>query len=648
MQKMFTSKKKNVLTLDTAMVTKFLEKTLPFNELDRDTLEHLARHATIDFFPKGTRILTQDVTDVKHVYLIQKGGVKLYLQDESGQTTLKDYRGEGTVFGALAVIRNARASLTVEAIEDTFCFLFTKQSFLELLKTHPGFSQYYLKAFSENYIKRSFSELRKEKLTPKTEGALYLFTVKINDIIRKKPEIVTPVETIQNAARRMSNMGIGSLLIKDEFGKIAGIITDKDLRSKVVAAGLPYSTSVEKVMTSPVQTIPANRVCFDALLSMMSKQIHHLAVEDEGRIIGVITSHDILVLQGESPVYLFKEIMNQNSIERLYELSMKVPLVVRPLIEEGAKANNITRMITVLNDLILDRILTLMQEELGPPPVPFCWLVTGSEGRKEQTFRTDQDNALVYQDPKDDQEKEAAFRYFKMFGQEAINHLVKCGYPVCKGGNMASNPKWNQPLSVWKGYFKRWVSVPEPEEVLNSTIFFDFRPAYGHLELGFKLRQYLNSLVAGNDRFLRYLAQDCLRTKPPLSFFKNFIVDRDGEHKNRLDLKARGLVPFWDFARIMALRNGIDETNTMGRMELLRQGGHLPEELFLKARESYEFQMQLRFLNQLKLMEAGENPHNYIDPVELSDLEKQTLKGAFSVITNLQSFLKETFKLNMA
>ncbi|MFO7727398.1 MAG: DUF294 nucleotidyltransferase-like domain-containing protein [Desulfonatronovibrio sp.] len=644
---MFTSRKNTAHVLDTAVVTEFLKKTLPFNELDQETLENLAKNATIDFYPKSSRILTQDVTEVKHIYLIQKGGVKLYLQDESGEISLKDYRGEGSVFGALAIIRDARSSLTVEAIEDTFCFLITKKAFSELLETHPGFSQYYLKSFSENYIKKSFSELRKEKLPPKTEGALYLFTVKVNDLIRKKPEIITPVETIQNAARRMSDIGIGSLLIKDEYGKIAGIITDKDMRSKVVARGLPYYEPVEKIMTSPVKTISAGKVCFDALLSMMSKQIHHLAVEDEGRIIGVITSHDILVLQGESPVYLFKEIMNQHSIETLYELSMRVPLVVRPLIEEGAKANNITRMITVLNDLILDRILTLMQEQLGPPPLPFCWLVMGSEGRKEQTFRTDQDNALIYSDPKNHEEKEAARKYFEIFGQEAINHLVKCGYPLCQGGNMASNTKWCQPLTVWKKYFENWINVPEPDEVLNSTIFFDFRPAYGHVELGYQLREHLNSLVKGKDMFLRYLAQDCFRTKPPLSFFKNFIVDRDGEHKNRLDIKARGLVPFWDFARVMALRHGIDETNTLARLERLKQGGYMPEDLYSKARESYEFQMQLRFLNQLNLMEAGEAPHNYIKPADLSELEKQTLKGAFSVITSLQNFLKETFKLNI-
>jgi CBS domain-containing protein len=644
---MFTSKKQASLTLDTKVAKGFLENTLPFNELDAKTLDDLARHATIDFFPKGTRIFAQDSTEVEHVYLIQKGGVKLYLQDDAGQITLVDYRGKGAVFGALAIIRNARSSLTVEAIEDTFCFLFTKESFLKLLETHPGFSQYYLKTFSENYIRKSFSELRKEKLAPRAESALYLFTVKIKDILRKKPEIITSLETIQNAAIKMKDMGIGSLLVENEQGKITGIITDKDLRSKVVAEGLAYSSPVEKIMTSPVKTIPANKVCFDALLSMMSQQIHHLVVEDDGEIVGVITSHDILILQGRSPVYLFKEIMNQSSMERLYELSMRIPLVVRPLMEEGAKASNITRMITVLNDLILNRILTLMQEDLGPPPLPFCWLVMGSEGRKEQTFRTDQDNAIVYQDPANDQEKQTARTYFKVFGEQAIHHLVKCGYPLCEGGTMASNPKWCQPLSAWKGYFERWVNVPEPEEVLNSTIFFDFRPAHGSFELGVKLRDYLDGLVRGKDLFLRHLARDCSRTRPPLSFFRNFLVERDGEHKNSLDIKTRGLVPFWDFARVMALRYGIDETNTLERFELLRNKGHIPEELFIRTRESYEFQMQLRLLNQLKLMEEGEKPHNYINPSDLSELEKQTLKGAFSVIAHLHGFLKEMFKLNI-
>lgn len=645
---MFASKKQGIQAMDTYLVVDFLRNTLPFKELDPSILYDLAQHAKVDFYPRGTKILVQDVSRVDFIYLIQKGGVKLYFTDNSQETIVKDYRGEGSVFGALAVIQGDKSSLTVEAVEDTFCFLFPKQVFLRLVHDHPEISQYYLKAFSQNYIQKSFDELRKEKLSPKTEGSLYLFTVKVNDIIRRKPEIITPVQSVQQAAQRMSEQHIGSLLIKDEYGKISGIITDKDIRSKVVAKGLPYSTPVEKVMTSPVLTISAHKVCFDALLAMMSNRIHHLAVQDGERIIGLVTSHDILVLQGESPLYLFKEIMNQHRIERLYELSLKIPLIVRPLIEEGAKASNITRVITILDDLILHRLLTLLQERLGPPPVPFCWLLLGSDGRKEQTFRTDQDNALVYQDPRDEQEREAAEKYFQKFSQEAVDHLVKCGYPLCEHGNMASNPKWCQPLSVWKKYFSDWVHHSQLESASSYKIFFDLRPGFGDLDLGYELQKYALELARNNHNFLRNLAWDCFSLKPPLSFFKDHVVDQDGTRLDRLELKTRGLTPFWDFARTMALKHGILETNTLERMEVLNQWEQIPYNLFVRAQESYEFQMQLRLVHQFKLMEAGETLQNFVAPSGLSDLEKQTLKSVFTVISMMQSFLKENFKLSAA
>lgn len=644
---MFAKKAPSIHTLDSGVVLDFLRRTLPFNELPQQALEDLAKDAVLDFFTKGSIILTQGVSDISHIHLIQKGGVKLYLQDESGEITLKDFRGEGGVFGALGAIRGAKASMTVEAVEDTFCFLLNKQTFLELVQNDPRLAQYYLKSFSENYIHKSFSELRRQRLTPKGEGSLILFSVQVADMIKRDVEATPGTYSVQKAAEYMARLRIGSLLVEDAKGVVRGIITDKDLRSKVVAKGLEYKTPVREIMTSPVRTIPADAVCFDALLAMMTHQIHHLAVEDGGKIIGVITSHDIMVLQGQSPLYLFREILAQRSFEGVHEVSRQVPQVVRPLIEEGGKANNITRVITVLNDLILDRLLTLLQEQLGPPPVPFCWMLMGSEGRKEQTFRTDQDNALIYADPRDDQEAERAETYFAKFAEEAIEHLVLCGFPRCQGDIMASNPKWRLPYSGWRANFDRWVTVPEPQEVLHSTIFFDFRPGYGDKTLAEKLRDHLTKTLHGKELFFRHLAQDCFTSRPPLSFFRNFIVERDGEHRNRLDLKARGLVPFWDFARLMALRHGSQETNTLRRLQAVADGGHIPMELYRKAREAYEFLMQLRLVHQLKLMEGGSIPNNYVNPAELSDLEKQTLKGAFSVISNLQNFLKSAFMLNV-
>jgi CBS domain-containing protein len=643
----FTHKAPKAHALDPQVVLDFLRNTLPFNELGEETLEELSRNAIIDFFPKGTLILIQDVTEISHLYLIQKGGVKLYLQDESGTVTLKDFRGEGAVFGALGIIRGAKASLNVEAVEDTFCFLIDKNTFLHLVQNDPRLSQYYLKSFSESYVYRSFTELRRQKLTPKSEGSLFMFSVPVADMIKRDVESAPGTYSVQKAAEYMARHRIGSLLVEDAKGQIRGIITDKDLRSKVVAQALEYRTPLREIMSSPVRTIPGDAVCFDALMAMMSHKIHHLAVEDGGKIIGVVTSHDIMLLQGQSPLYLFQDILAQDSFEGLYEASQQVPTVVRPLIEEGGKANNITRVFTVLNDLILDRLLTLLLEQMGPPPVPFCWLLMGSEGRKEQTFRTDQDNALVYADPQNEIEAKAAEDYFERFSEQAIEHLVQSGFPRCKGDIMASNPKWRQPYSAWQANFDRWVSVPEPMEVLHSTIFFDFRAGFGDSTLAERLREHLTVKLQGQEVFFRHLAGDCVSSRPPLSFFRNFIVERDGEHKNRLDIKARGLVPLWDFARLMALRHGVRETNTLQRLKAVADGGHIPDDLFRKAREAYEFQMQMRLVHQLNLVEAGKTPHNYIDPAELTDLEKQNLKGAFSVIASLQTYLKTAFKLNI-
>ncbi len=637
--------KSDVHSVTPEVVIEFLKKTLPFNELDDKTLQELALELKLDFFPKGTVIFRQDETEVEYLYIIQKGGVKIYLKDEEGMVTLKDFRGEGSYIGALPIIQKTRANLNVETVEDTFCFLLKKETFLNLIQSNSRFAQYYLKSFSEKFLRTAYAELRQHRVAPKTEGTLYLFSVQVGDLVKSDPKTVPTSATLQSAAAKMAKYHIGSLLVTDEKGDVVGIVTDKDLRTKVVAQGRSITEPVGSIMVSPVEKIGSHKVCFDALLMMMSKKIHHLAVERQNKIIGVITSHDIMVLQGSSPLYLFREIVSQRKIEGLYSLSQKVPLVVRTLIEEGAKPNNITRMITILNDHILDRLLTLMQEHLGTPPVPFCWLLMGSEGRKEQTFRTDQDNALMYRNPETEAEKRAAEEYFSAFGQEAIEHLVKCGYPRCPGDIMASNPKWCQPYSVWQNYFDDWVLRPEPKQVLHATIFFDFRPGYGKLDMGYDLREHLNRMTQRQEIFLLHLAKDCLESRPPLSFFKNFIVEKDGEHKNRLDIKTRGLVPFVDFARLMSLKYGIKETNTLGRLELLYQNEHISRELYVETVEAYEFQMQLRFVHQLEMMEAGKQPDNYINPRELSDLEKQTLKEAFVVINRLQSIIKDVFPM---
>ena len=210
---------------------------------------------------------------------------------------------------------------------------------------------------------------------------------------------------------------------------------------------------------------------------------------------------------------------------------------------------------------------------------------------------------------------------------------------------MASTPNWRKPTKVWQGYFDRWMASPEPQAVLHATIFFDFRPGCGSFSLGERLRDYVSEVAPTRGIFLMHLAKDCLTGKAPLTFFKDFVVEKDGQHKNRLDLKTRGLVPFVDFARVLSLKYGIKETNTLARLKALADAEHIPRGFHAEVREAYEFQMQVRLVHQLRRLLAGLNPDNYIDPVDLTDSERQTLKEAFGVINRIQGFLREEIRI---
>ena len=636
----------NTNVVSHSVVLEFLGNKLPFSELDPSHLKKFSQRATIDFFPKGTLILRQGESEVTHFYVIQKGGVRSYRLDALGNMTLKDFRGEGEHFGALPIIQNTTANLNIITLDDTFCFLFDKKDFLNLLETNRNVKQYYLGTMSEKMVNPVYSELRQQKISPRTEGALFLFNARVGEISKGKLFTAPAHTTVQQASLLMSEKRIGSILLTDSQGEIVGIVTDKDIRGKVVARGLDYRTKASEIMASPVQTISGHAVCFDALLTMIKNRIHHLAIEENGKISKMLTTHDIMVAQGSSPYFLFREIQTQRQISGLYELSRKIPMIVRPRIEEGAKACNVTRMVSVLNDHVLDRLLTLLQEELGKNPLPFSWLLLGSEGRQEQIFKSRQTNAIVYGNCPDERTAREAEEYFRTLSEQAIRHLIACGYPSDPGDITASNTKWRQPQSVWDRYFRDWCGFPDRERNFDPAIFFDFRSGVGNVSLAEKLKEQVHALTRKDDQFLRYLAQNCTSLQPPLSFYGNSVVEMDGQYGDFLDLEGKGLVFFIDFSRVMSLKYGICKTNTLERLHFLREKQHIPRDLGSELVEAYELLMHIKLVHQLHLIEEGQEPNNKVSPGDLSVLEKQTLKEVFEVIRRLQDFSRHEFGLS--
>jgi CBS domain-containing protein len=624
-------------------VTAFLKKVPPFQFLDDASFQAVVRNLSMEFYPKDMVIQRQDGPPSDAVRIIKKGGVKLVLVTDDGSEVVIDYRGEGDTFGLLSMVGKDRVRTNVVAVDDTICYLLGKEMALKLLDTNVAFTEHFLKSHIARYIDRTYREIQDKCMFYGGSDRL-LFTTRVGDMAVKNVVFAQEETTVREAAIIMSENRISSLVILDRNNLPSGILTDRDLREKVVAKGRDIAEPVKGIMSTTLIRVDARDYCFEAVLKMIKYNIHHVLVIQDGLLLGVITNHDMMILQGTSPLSLTKDIENQQSIEGLIPVSKKINGIVGLLLKEGAKASNITMVITEINNRLVRKVVELAERKFGQPPLPYCWIVFGSEGRKEQTFKTDQDNAIIYDDPTDEAQARAAKKYFSSFAEFVRDGLIQNGFPLCAANYMASNPLWCQPLKVWKKYFSTWVTTPTPDAVLNSVVFFDFRPMCGDSALAEQLRDHLNGLLGGQKVFLGYIANMAIKNTPPIGFFKSFVVEKGGAHKDELNLKIKGIAPLVDIVRLFALEKGIRETSTLERIEALRSKHTIVAEYADDLVQAFEFIMLLRIHNQYAQIRSGESPDNFINPNRLSNLEKRSIKQAFHLITKLQDMIIELYK----
>lgn len=631
--------KTNVI-LDEAV--QFLKNVPPFQFLDEESLRAIASGITMEFYPKGTTILYQEGHASEYLRIIKKGGVKVSVRSGEDQEMVIDYRGEGDAFGFLSLMSGDKSRATIAAVEDTICYLIGRKTIMSLIDTSPAVTEFFLKSFLGKYVDKTFTEMHSKTLLY-GGGDKLLFTTPVGELATKSVVTAPKDISIRQAAEIMSKNGISSLILVEWENVPAGIVTDRDLRDKVVARGRSVDDQISSIMSVSLIKTEARDYCFEALLKMIRFNIHHLLVVDEGRLKGVVTNHDLMMLQGTSPISLAREIENQQTIEGLVPASKKVNKMIALLLKEGAKAGNITRIITEINDRLVQRILEITEKKCGKPPVSYCWIAFGSEGRKEQTFKTDQDNALVYRDPDTPEEAKRAEEYFDRFTAGVNEALIQCGFPPCPGNYMASNRKWRQPFSAWKGYFADWIDTPTPEAILYSVILFDFRPLYGDLSLGDRLRASLTDAVKDKGIFLKHMANITISLRPPLGFFRTFVVEKSGEHKDELNLKFRVIAPLIDIVRLYSLETGVAETSTLERIDELRKRHSVVAEYGDELEHAYEFVTLLRIHHQFNQIESGRQADNFINPDRLSNLEKKTLKEVCRLISRIQDSIAKQY-----
>jgi CBS domain-containing protein len=624
----------------------FLATIPPFQLLDAAELERLGQTLQLEFYPEGFPILTQGGAPSAALQIVLTGSARVAVPSGDHEELDIDFRTEGDAIGFLSLFSGDRSRVNVTAAEDTTCLLIPREPFLRLLESHPDVREYLHRTFLAKYVDKAVTDMRVRSRNLGGRERL-LFTTPVGEVASHAVETVSAGVSIREAAEAMSRRRISSVVVTDGRGVPVGIVTDRDLRNKVAARGRDTGEPVSAIMSATLIKAESAAYCFDALLTMIRHNIHHLLIVDGGRLRGIVTNHDLLVLQGSSPISLAREIEGRTDLEGLEQASAKVADIVGQLLADGARAGNITRIVTEINDRLARRVMELALRELGPAPLPWSWICFGSEGRREQTFRTDQDNALIYADPANAAEAAAAREWFATFARRVREGLVRCGFAPCPAGYMADNPRWNQPLAAWRELFSRWVANPGPEALLQAAILFDFRCLAGSPELTWELRAHLARTLRNQRVFFARLAGTVTQHRPPLGFFGAFAVDRAGEHKNRLNLKVNGLGPIVNIARLYALESGIAATGTLERLAAARAGHPLIARYGEELAHAFEFLSLLRIHHQLDQLRAGGAGDSFIDPEQLSRYEKKSLRDVFRLIGRVQDLIVEEYRTGL-
>ncbi|MCK9527984.1 MAG: DUF294 nucleotidyltransferase-like domain-containing protein [Syntrophales bacterium] len=618
----------------------FLSSIQPFTFLSEEGLTPVADQLIEVTHPRETVLLIQGQNVVEHVYLVRKGLVERYYREKDQDFLHLLYHEKG-LFGAISMLlRGGMSIATFKTIEDTDFYLLPKDVFLDLYSRHQEIADFFTDQLGKFMVDKSFATAVVSSLRHADDGPPQIFNQNVENIFTKNLVWCGTTVSVKEAAANMAQHQCSSILLREPEGDFVGIITDRDLRDKIIVHGAcDMGATASQIMSSPLETIPAKAPLSDALTVMMLKNLKHLGVtDDSGGVIGIITSRDILEAHSRSPFFLLREINGAHSFDEIRGKHSRVPGLIHGLIKSGAKVMNVARMVSVISDAILNRLAGFAIDELGPPPARFAFMIVGSEGRREQTLKTDQDNAIVFEDVSRERSKDV-MAYFLAFGEKVCNWLNEAGYTFCNGGIMAKNPQWCQPLSVWKHYFSTWIGTAEPEGLLQSSIFFDFRTGYGDTEIIDDLRDYMFRSFDAHPNFFRYLAETTVERKPPLGLFGSFMVEtKDGRH-GVIDVKVP-MITIVNYTRVYALKNRIAETNTLERMYQLYLKKGLSWEDYQDFQQAYSFLMRLRLERQLTaIMEENAEPDNYITPNKLPRLDRSTLRAIFKRIERYQSKL---------
>ena len=613
-------------------IRNFIAEHPPFSFLASDVLDELPKSLLVRHFRKGTPFPPDQGQD-KYLFILRKGAIEFRDKNDSLVSKLD----QGDICTSACIPQALEAPFAGVIVEDCSCFLLPCEQLTALRTQHPDFDRHFSESLNER-LQQAVQSIRRQ-----IPSGIGFTDTRITRLINRPPQSISPAATIKQAATKMEEQNVSSLLIMQNQ-ELLGIITDHDLRNRCIAAGINTSTPVSSIMTSKLHTIFTDGYTYDALLKMIRQNVKHLPVMELKNVVGVVSVTDLIRNQTFSALHLVKEIRKCENVTSLLEKSRNLPELQAQLFSSGVPAEQLCQTIATVTDTITHRLIELAQHKIGPAPVDFAWLAVGSQARHEQTVYSDQDNALLLSD---NYNAKAHSGYFEEFARFVCDALDACGFRYCPGDIMASNPQWRQPLKVWRKYFTDWIRSPERKALMLSCNFHDMRVVYGDNGLLGGLCSIVLPLAAKNQIYLAHMAANAISHTVPLGFFRNLVLTKEGEHQNAVDIKLGGILPITHLARVYALSAALSEINTKERLLAASEAGVLSSEGADNLKDALVFLNTLRIRHQVNCCRQKRPLNNHIEPELLSQLERQHLKDVFHVIRAMQDALNLRYLTGM-
>ena len=600
-------------------IVEFLMQCPPFDAFDPGAVERLAEEVEVEFHAAGTTIFPKGAKAVEFLRVIRAGAVEVV---DGGQVL--DLMGPGEMFGYASLLSGLPTDFATRASEDSLTYRIPAAAASAMLAEPQGL----------RYLTRSMLEDRHHLHSgPGSETARDKLRQPVSASIRSAPVVCTPDTSVRDAARRLTDAGATALVV--DLGDSLGIVTDSDLRSRVVGGGLPSDAPVSAIMTAPAYTVPSDRSGSEVLVDMLDRGIRHYpVVSATGRVVGIIEDHDLLAVERSSSFFLRRAITRAGTIDQLVEASSKLRPTVVDMTEGGITAAEVMSVYSVVADALTRKVLDLVVAESGEPPMRFTWLTLGSQARREAVPSSDLDSAVVWFDG-DDADPGPIRRYLGTVATRATDVLQVCGFHPDAHRVSASDPLFVRSLSSWRRSARSFLDDPSQDKALVLvSVLVDSRAVWGDETEPLIAETF--RLATARPRLLRLLAEFALAHRPPTGFLRGLVVESSGEHRRRVDLKNGGIVPIVDIARWAGLASGVTSASTLARLGVAGASGTLSAFDAVTLQEAFELVCQVRLDHQVSQLRAGVVPDDFLDPDELNPLTRSYLKEAFRAVASVQ------------